>query len=326
MEFPLRLTRVERALALVLMLPVLYTARLEQRSAIAAAARQGKPWTCWLALKARDNALPQIFLVYYRPARRSLELIYVAENVRLEDSRTLPQVAAAARKTGARTDAALADAMARAARGAVAGQAPDELREALSPGPAHLEEFEPDDVLPPLAAKDWLRSRLSAAEALRRLFWRPSKPGTLRGFERLRAGLELAKLKSDQLRAAYLPEEPEQRAVFFARLEEPAAGAPPGPGGAERPTTVEVLNATATSGIANSVKKILRSRGADVMATGNAPATGRTLVIDRVGRPELAARVRTMLDCPSAQALTQVDEKRLVDVSVVIADDCASRE
>jgi len=63
--------------------------------------------------------------------------------------------------------------------------------------------------------------------------------------------------------------------------------------------------------------------GADVMSVGNAGGPlNRTLVYDRTGGFENAAAVRRMLGCAQAQALTQVDLKRLVDVTVVLAEDC----
>ena len=58
------------------------------------------------------------------------------------------------------------------------------------------------------------------------------------------------------------------------------------------------------------------------MSVGNVVKQERTVVYDRTGRFENAAAVARMLDCPAARALTQVDLKRLVDVSVVLAEDC----
>jgi hypothetical protein len=329
MEFPVRLTNIQRALALLLLAPVLWTARLESRSPIAAAVRQDRPWVGWLALKSPTTPLPQIYLVYYRPWARTLSLIYVAENLRIEDNKTLPQLAAAARREGAKTDRQLARAMAEAAARAVTARAPQALREALAAAPPlHYEDFTPEAEEPPIAAKEWAREQLRPGAMLARAARKGPSAGGIEGFELLRLALEVRGMDDDQLQAVYLPDEDADREALLTRLEPDAApeAAATGPGGEPRPVTVEVLNATAKPGIANSAKKILRSKGADVMSTGNAPARGRTLVVDRVGRPELASRVRRMLDCPTAEAQTQVDAKRLVDVSVVLADDCALKE
>lgn len=329
MELPVRLTNIQRALALVLLVPVLWTARLESRSPVAAAVRGNRPWAAWLALKSPTTPLPQIYLLYYRPWARTLELIYVAENLRIEDNKTLPQLAAAAKRAGAKDDRQLAAVMAEAAARAVTAQAPQGLREALAAAPPpRYEDFVPRAEEPPVAAKEWAREQLRPGAMLARAARKGPAAGGVQGFELLRLAVEARELDDDQLRAVYLPDEPAEREAFLLRLEPDAApdADAMGPGGEARPVTVEVLNATPKAGIANSAKKILRSRGADVMSTGNAPARGRTLVVDRVGRPELASRVRRMLDCPSAEAETQVDAKRLVDVSVVLADDCALKE
>ncbi|MEK7836735.1 MAG: LytR C-terminal domain-containing protein, partial [candidate division NC10 bacterium] len=93
-----------------------------------------------------------------------------------------------------------------------------------------------------------------------------------------------------------------------------------------RDLAVEVLNATQKIGIATQAKKVLRWKGADVVATGNAEAPQeRTLIYDRLGRIENAEAVRRMLDCPSAETLTAVDSGRAVDVTVVLAEDCPLR-
>ena len=62
------------------------------------------------------------------------------------------------------------------------------------------------------------------------------------------------------------------------------------------------------------------------MSTGNAPRRSRTLIYDRTGQPELATAVKRMLRCDSAEALTQIDAMRLVDVTVAVADDCPGQE
>lgn len=137
---------------------------------------------------------------------------------------------------------------------------------------------------PAQAAKDWLLER-------------PLRlPRTALEFELLR-------LKPEEIRPAWLP---------WAE--------PPVP---KEPVTVEIFNGTGKPGVASAAKKVLRLQGADVVETGNSDLIEtRTIVYDRTGRHENAQAVRRWLGCEAAAAVTRPDPKRLVDVTVLIADDC----
>lgn len=312
MERAARLTLVQRGLALALLAPVLAAAWLEGRSPVSAAIRRREPWACWLALKPESSAQPQLFLALYRPRAPALELIHVPDSTPLEGKKTLAKAAALARKDGAApadSDAGLV--LADEATKLLLTEGPEELRAALQPGFFHYEE-----------TASWTdEAPVEAHRLARRLWRRETGPGALEWFERLRLRLELLKLSDDDIHAGYLPESKEERTAYFKQLIGVAS-----PARDHEAPTVEVLNATPQKGVASRATKILRSRGADVMSTGNAPARSRTLVLDRTGRPEVAAQVRRMLGCRSAEQVTQIDVKRLVDVSVVVADDCLEPE
>lgn len=327
MELPVRLTRVQRALAAALLVPVLAVAWLESRSPAASCARTGEPWTAFFALATPGAAVPRLFWAVYNPVRRTGDLIYLPETTQLPGERTtLAKAYAAARRDGG-SEMDGAKAMAEAAEKALL-PAPKEAQQAQGDGPVFVpgrfyydEQMGPADAEeePPLAGLRFLREHVSGNGLWRALARRHGGRG-LEPFELFRVAVEWHSIKDDDLRAAYFPEDADERRSYIQRLL-----GEPGPAQA-RETTVEILNASGKPGFASGLKKILRSKGADVMSTGNAPPRSRTLVLDRVGRPELAAQVRRMLNCPSARALTQIDAKRLVDVSVVIADDCPQRE
>ena len=321
MEPPRRLAAAELALALTLLAAVFGAARIEQRSSVAAAVRTGQPWTCWLALKSPKTAWPSLFFLLYQPARQSLDLIYLPETTALPGGATLSRAYAAARRQGA-AEVDAAKAMASAAQAAMAPLLPT--------GPARSPHFHYDAMSdgdePPIAARRWLAGSTRSPGLRRAVIARMTARGPeagLGGFELLRIGLEIHGLDDERLRTSYLPGK-EDRAAYFARLI--GAAAQDQEREASREITVEILNSTQRKGVASQATKILRSKGADVVSTANAAAQPRTVVYDRIGRPEFAAKVRRMLGCPSAEAVTQIDAKRLVDVSVVLAGDCIERE
>ncbi|MBI5240904.1 MAG: LytR C-terminal domain-containing protein [Elusimicrobia bacterium] len=171
-------------------------------------------------------------------------------------------------------------------------------------------EFDAPPGEPPIDAADWF-----LRHARRPGTWLGGSR-TLPWLDRLLLFLEFERLGPDSLRPAWLPPDV-QAAGLLDRLIMGADVLP-----APDRITVEVLNSTAQSGVASRAKNILRLGGADVMSVGNAAGAGRTVVYDRTGRFESAAAVRRMLGCPAARAATQVDLRRLVDVSVVLAGDC----
>lgn len=149
-----------------------------------------------------------------------------------------------------------------------------------------------------------------------------SRPGPWLGlspFDGLLLFLELARLEPSSIHPAWLPEDARQRADLLHLL----LGQTPPTSRGERAITAEIFNASGKAGLASQAKKVLRLQGVDVVVAGNSDAPeGRTLVYDRTGRHEDAETVRRMLGCRSALAVTRIDPKRMVDVSVMLADDC----
>jgi hypothetical protein len=88
---------------------------------------------------------------------------------------------------------------------------------------------------------------------------------------------------------------------------------------------VEVLNAGGIAGVAGSVRDLLRDDGFDVVQFGNAPSFDRdtTVVLDRVGRPELAEGVANALGIRNV--LVEPDSSLYVDVTVLLGRDWADR-
>lgn len=168
--------------------------------------------------------------------------------------------------------------------------------------------FEPGD--PAIAGKRALKPlKLSTA-------WRlAAARGDVPAFDRLRLAVELSRMDADDVQPAWPPADGDLDAYWRALSAPPQEK--------EREVTVEILNGTSKKGVAARVTKILRSRDADVMASGNAPQPqARTVVYDRTGRPRAADWVRDRLGCAAAETATQLDAKSLVDVTVVLGDDC----
>jgi hypothetical protein len=96
------------------------------------------------------------------------------------------------------------------------------------------------------------------------------------------------------------------------------------PGAAPRPAgrvRVEVLNASGVPGLAAKGRTVLRDRGYDVVYVGNASGfePDTSLVLDRVGRMELARSVADELAIPRVYA--RPDSNVFVDVTVVLGKD-----
>ena len=80
---------------------------------------------------------------------------------------------------------------------------------------------------------------------------------------------------------------------------------------------VEVLNGTATRGLARRATLHLRDRGFDVVAMGNAPERrDSTLVLDRAGNAEYAKMVAEALG--GARIESRADPSGYLDVTVVL--------
>lgn len=101
-------------------------------------------------------------------------------------------------------------------------------------------------------------------------------------------------------------------------VAEKAAGTSPVPAGRVR---VEVLNASGVPGLAAKGRTVLRDVGFDVVYVGNAAgyAPDTSLVLDRVGRMELARSVADQMAIPRVYA--RPDSNVYVDVTVVLGKD-----
>ena len=95
----------------------------------------------------------------------------------------------------------------------------------------------------------------------------------------------------------------------------PAAQAPAG-----TRVRVEVLNATATRGLARRATAVLRDRGFDVVYFGNtAERRDSTLVLDRSGHPDLAASIVAALGVGRVEA--RPDTSRYLNATILIGAD-----
>jgi hypothetical protein len=278
-----RETLTGRLLAAGLLAGTLALAWLQDRSPLARSLKEGRPVLGWLDLQGEG---PGLFLAVYQPMPRTLDIVHVGiRGVSRPDE-------AARRLAALAPDAGIAEGL-----------------------PVWSGPLARAAGAPPLDAADWVARRLHDPRSwLRRPAGDPGPDWPL--FDRLLLALELLRLDPESLRPAWLP--PDIQAGGLLNRLILGAETMPGP----EKITVEVLNSTERSGVASRAKNILRLGGADVMSVGNAVGTGRTVVYDRTGRFESAAAVRRMLGCPAARAVTQVDLRRLVDVSVVLAEDC----
>lgn len=94
----------------------------------------------------------------------------------------------------------------------------------------------------------------------------------------------------------------------------------PVPGGEGSVVTAEVLNGTERTGLARLGTRVLRSKGIDVIASGNArsPAATTRIVVRRA-TPDAGATVRRALGLGAVD--TMLDSTRRVDVSVILGED-----
>jgi len=109
---------------------------------------------------------------------------------------------------------------------------------------------------------------------------------------------------------------PAARAAHAPAAADPARPQPPS--GRVR---VEVLNATATRGLARTATDVLRDRGFDVVQTGNARGFSQdtSVVLDRVGNLQMAQQVAAALGIPRVE--TRRDTTLVLDVTVVLGKD-----
>ncbi len=84
---------------------------------------------------------------------------------------------------------------------------------------------------------------------------------------------------------------------------------------------VEILNTSRVHGLARRATRYLRDQGFDVVAVGTVtPPRDTTLVLDRTGHPDWAARVARALAAGRAptRAESRPDSSRYVDVTVLL--------
>jgi hypothetical protein len=82
---------------------------------------------------------------------------------------------------------------------------------------------------------------------------------------------------------------------------------------------VEVLNGTRTKGLARRATQLLREHGFDVVGSGTNPdQMATTLVLDRSGHPDWAARVGRAMN---GTVLERPDSSRYLDVTVILGAD-----
>ena len=98
------------------------------------------------------------------------------------------------------------------------------------------------------------------------------------------------------------------------------SGAPYVPDDAKAPEgvriKVEVFNGTRTKGLARRATLFLRDHGFDVVGSGtNTEQRAATVVYDRSGHPDWAARVGRAMNAP---VITLPDSSRYLDVTVVL--------
>lgn len=321
MEFPRLALNVQRALALLMLAAALGAASVERRSPLASRLRDSKPWLFWLTARAPGGeAVPGFHLGVYDPVRRTLALMKIPGSTKLQGRLTASRAYANALKNGADADGA-----ARAAQDLIQARLAELLPEPVDWSGAgrltlDLPVEEPDDE-PGLVSVRALKARARTARGLWRLA-RPAATAVLGGdiaeADPLLLTLELRRTALEDLQPSVLPEEAAAPA-FLARL---LFNRPPPPS-PEKAVVAEVLNGTDIQGLAAQASKVLRSGGVDVIALGQAPhPRTRTVVYDRTGDFERAARVRAALDCPTAIAATRIDALRGVDASVELGGDC----
>ena len=87
----------------------------------------------------------------------------------------------------------------------------------------------------------------------------------------------------------------------------------------ERSIRLQVLNGCGVKGLAKVVSPALRAKGFDVRETRNAGSFryAQSLVMDRVGRPELAQAVADSLGIDRSRVTTEI-ARNLVDIDVTV--------
>ena len=321
MEFPRTALNIQRGLALLMLALVLGVAIVERGSPLASRVRSNSPWPFWLSVREPGRAAAALHLGVYNPLRRTLVLILIPEATKLQGKLTAARVY---------VDALRATDDASSAARAVVDLAQIKIS-ALSLEPISWEgagrldlelEADEEDDEPAVAAARVLKARGRSPRALWSLA-RHAAAGLSHGdraaADALLLALELRLTPLEGLEPAVLPED-DAAPAFLAR----AFTSQPEPRNDEKAIVVEVLNGTSAAGLAAQAAKILRLQGMDAMVMGQTPRPrSRTVIYDRIGDFDRAARVRAALGCPTAIAMTRIDALRGVDASVELGGDCA---
>ncbi len=293
LEFSPKAIRTERLLAAAFLAFLSAILWRENCSELSCALRANEPWLCWLSLKGAVTKTTDLHLLLYQPASRTLDLLTINQPRRQAEELIRSELPLAHR-----------------------GPALPLLSQTAAL---------PENIEAPLLARQWLLDKTQGLG-----FWRElaraaknaaDPESTLANFDRFLLACELHRLNPKRLRPAWLALAERDRRALLGRLLTPNKQA-----GQQRFLTIEVLSASSTPGVASQATKLLRSKGLDVVNFGNlSGARAHTVVYDRAGRIEDAEMVRGMLACPQANTVTQISPRKLVDVSVILADDCAPR-
>jgi len=86
---------------------------------------------------------------------------------------------------------------------------------------------------------------------------------------------------------------------------------------------VEVLNGCGVAGIGDGLTDVLRSKGIDVVKTGNYRSfdIDNTFIIDRLGKIETANRVADSLNLDKRFIITEKNKSYFLDLTIVIGKD-----
>jgi len=102
----------------------------------------------------------------------------------------------------------------------------------------------------------------------------------------------------------------------------------------ERIYALEILNGTKSQGLARNTSELYQSFGYDVIRTANAETTesAKTVIIDRIGNPAVAAIIAKVIQCNNIQTAsidpagsTDNGTEATVDFTIVIGEDFDGR-
>lgn len=86
---------------------------------------------------------------------------------------------------------------------------------------------------------------------------------------------------------------------------------------------VEVLNGCGVAGVGDQLTEVIRSKGIDVVKTGNYISfdIDKTFIIDRMDRLETAYRVADSLGISKKMVIRQINRQYILDMTIVIGKD-----